>query len=218
LIKEALFPYSKNLIVSTKVGVKVGVSGRPEPAATADEIEVTVKRDLENLGKPSLDLVFLRLAGGPLKGSGVPLVESMECLAELQKMGLIKHIGLSSASIEQIEEAASIVKVDAVQNAHFFGSRDSSDVVHFCDAAQIPFFAYFPLGMGMLIQKKIDLESFAKAHSVSTQQIALAWLLALSPTIVPIPGASNIEHLRENVAALDIKLSQREMEAIQRLV
>lgn len=215
LINEALAPYSENLMVSTKVGVKTGAGGRPEAAATPDEIKDTVKRDLENLGKSSLDLVFLRLAGGPLQDSGVPIQESMECLAELQENGLVKHIGLSSASIEQIVQAGSIAKVEAVQNAHFVGSQDSVDVVQFCDAERIPFLAYFPLGMGMLIQKKVDLEPFAKAHGVSTQQIALAWLLALSPMVVPIPGTSNIEHLRENVAALDIILSQNEMEVLQ---
>jgi len=214
LIAEALSPYSENIIISTKVGVKTGLDGRPEPAATPKEIRATVERDLENLNKSSLDLVFLRLAGGPLQNSGVPIEKSMECLADLQVNGLIKHIGLSSASTEQITAARSIAPIEAVQNAHFVGSRDSVDVVQFCDAEDIPFLAYFPLGMGMLIQKKIDLEPLATIHKTSTQQIALAWLLALSPMVVPIPGTSNIKHLRENVAALNLELSPNEIETL----
>lgn len=214
LISEALSPYSGNIIISTKVGVKTGLDGRPEPAATPIEIRTTVKQDLENLGKSSLDLVFLRLAGGPLQDSGVPIEKSMECLADLQADGMIKHIGLSSVSTEQISTARSIAPVEAVQNAHFVGSHDSIDVVRFCDAENIPFLAYFPLGMGMLIQKKVDLEPLAITHRTSIQQIALAWLLTLSPMVIPIPGTSNIEHLRENVAALNLKLSPSEMKTL----
>ena len=214
LIAEALSPHSGNIIVSTKVGVKTGLGGRPVPAATPEEIKATVERDLENLGKSSLDLVFLRLAGGPLQDSGVPIENSMECLAELQASGLIKHIGLSSTSTEQIIAARSIASVEAVQNAHFVGSRDSVDVLRFCDAESIPFLAFFPLGMGMLIQKKVDLEPFATAHGVSTQQVALAWLLALSPMVVPIPGTSSIKHLRDNFAAINLVLSPGELEAL----
>lgn len=212
LISEAFSPYPDKLIISTKVGVKIGSGGRPEPAATPDEIKETVQTDLASLGKSSLDLVFLRLAGGPLQDSGVPLKTSMECLAELQASGLVKHIGLSSASLAQLAEARSIAAVEAVQNAHFVGSQESAGVVQFCDAEKIPFFAYFPLGMGMLIQKKVDLQPLALTHNVSKSQIALAWLLGLSPMVVPIPGTANMEHLRENIAATGLSLSLSEME------
>lgn len=215
LISEALNPYPENLIISTKVGVKAGADGRPVPAATPDEIKATVERDLDNLGTPSLDLVFLRLPGGPLPDSGVPIHESMECLAELQASGVIKHIGLSSASTEQIEAAKSVASVAAVQNALFIGNSESTDVLQLCESENIPFFAYFPLGMGMLIQKKIDLGPFAAAHQASKSQIALAWLLALSPAVVPIPGTSNIEHLRENIAASNLTLSPSEVETLR---
>lgn len=196
LISEALTPYPENLIISTKVGVKTGSGGRPEPAATSDEIKATVERDIESLGKSSLDLVFLRLPGGPLQDSGVPIQKSMECLAELQASGIIKHIGLSSTSTEQIISARSVAEIEAVQNSYFVVSHDSADVVRLCDTENIPFFAYFPLGMGMLIQKKVDLEPIAATHQASKSQIALAWLIAQSPMVVPIPGTSNIEYLR----------------------
>lgn len=214
LIAEALTPYPDNLIIATKVGVTMDKNGRPEPAATADEIKATVDRDLESLDIPVLDLVFMRLPGGPLPDSGVSMRTSLECLARLQAEGLVKHIGLSSASTGQVAEARAVVAVDAVQNAHFVGSRESVDVVQLCHNESIPFFAYFPLGMGMLIQKKVDLGPMAAAHHASKSQIALAWLLALSPMIVPIPGTSNIEHLRENFASQNLALSQLEVETL----
>jgi len=97
----------------------------------------------------------MRLPGGPLVDSGVPLEESMEYLAKLQADGVIKHIGLRSASAEQIERAKAIIPVDAAQNACFVGGGQTMDVIHLCTAEKIPFFAYFPLGMGTLIQKKL---------------------------------------------------------------
>lgn len=214
LIFEALSPYPENLIISTKVGAKAGHDGHPEPAAKPDELKATVERNLEELGISSLDLVFLRLPGGPLPDSGIPLQTSLECLARLQEEGLVKHIGLSSASMDQAKAAKSVISVDAIQNAHFVGHQNAADVIWHCHDEGIPFLAYFPLGMGKLIQKKIDLGSMADTHQASNQQIALAWLLALSPMIVPIPGTSNIEHLKENYAALNLSLSPREVETL----
>jgi pyridoxine 4-dehydrogenase len=214
LIAEALRPYPDELVIATKVGVKAGANGHPEPAASADEIKGTVERDLDGLGASSLDLVFLRLPGGPLQDSGVPIEQSMECLAELQADGVIKHIGLSSASTGQIEAAKSIASVDAVQNVHFVGNPGMMDVVHLCESEGIPFLAYFPLGMGILIRKKVDLGPLAAAYQASESQIALAWLLALSPVIVPIPGSSNIEHVRENMAASSLSLSASDVESL----
>lgn len=214
LIAEALYPYPENLIIATKVGVKAGQDGHPVPAATPDEIKATVERDLANLGVPALDLVFLRLPGGPLPDSGVPMRTSLTCLAGLQAEGLVRHIGLSSASTTQIEAAQSVVAVDAVQNAHFIGNQDSVTVVQLCHDEGIPFFAYFPLGMGVQIKKKADLGPMAASYGVSKSQIALAWLLALSPMVVPIPGTSNLEHLRENCAALDLTLSPADVDVL----
>lgn len=218
LICEALNPYPDNLIISTKVGAKAGQNGKPEPAATPDEIKATVERNLDSLGVSVLDLVFMRLPGGPLPDSGVPLQVSLECLAELQADGCIRHIGLSSASTKQIEAAKTVISVESVQNALFVGHGDSLDVVKLCHNEAIPFFAYFPLGMGMLIQKKIDLEPIAVAQQASKSQIALAWLLALSPMVVPIPGTSNIDHLKENVAALNLALSPPNLKILNEVI
>lgn len=214
LIAEALSPYPENLIVSTKVGIKAGAGGRPEPAASSGEIRATIERNLESLQTSSLELVFLRLPGGPLVDSGVPIQESIECLAALQANGIIKHIGLSSASVEHIEAAKEVALVEAVQNAYFIGNKESNAVLNLCTTENIPFFAYFPLGMGKLIQKKIDLEGMAASHQTSKSQIALAWLLASSPMMVPIPGTSKIEHLRENMAASSLVLSPTEIETL----
>lgn len=214
LIAEAFQPYPQNLTISTKVGVKNGPDGRPQPAATPDEIKAMVARDLESLNVPALDLVFLRLPGGPLADSGVPLETSMECLAKLQAKGVVRQIGLSSASTAQIKAAQKVAPVAAVQNACFVGSGQSMDVIQLCTEINIPFLAYFPLGMGTLIEKKIDLAPMAASHQVSKSQIALAWLLALSPVVVPIPGTSKLEHLRENMAAKSIELSPEEVKLL----
>lgn len=217
LIADALNPYPENLFIATKVGVTSGPDGRPVTAATPEEIRATVERDLESLGLPALDLVFLRLPGGPLAASGVPMEQSLECLAELQAGGFVKHIGLSSASAEQIKTAKSVASVDAVQNALFVGHQDSLDVARLCDKEGIPFLAYFPLGMGTLIEKKVDLGPLADMHQATKAQVALAWLLALSPMIVPIPGTSSLDHLRENFAALDLLLSPNEVEVLNNI-
>lgn len=211
LIAEALGPYPDNLIIATKVGVKAGAGGRPEPAATPDEIRAAVERNLETLGVQSLDLVFLRLAGGPLVDSGVPIQESLECLAALQAQGVVEHIGLSSTTAEQIEVANTVTAVDAVQNAYFIGNADSGDVLRKCSAANIPFFSYFPLGMGKLIPKNANLSLLAASHDATESQIALAWLLALSPMMVPIPGTSKLKHLEDNMAAVNVSLPPSEV-------
>ena len=218
LISEALTPYSENLIISTKVGVKTGSSGRPEPAATSAEIIETIDRNLDSLRTNSLDLVFLRLPGGPLADSGVPIQKSVECLFKLQQQGVINHIGLSSASVEQITLAKEIAPISAIQNAYFVGHSLSKDVLNLCTKEEIPFLAYFPLGMGKLIQEKINLKKMAETYNATESQIALAWLLEISPMVVPIPGTSNIQHLRENMKAKDIVLSSEDMKALSNIV
>ncbi|KJY83984.1 hypothetical protein TW81_06575 [Vibrio galatheae] len=214
LIAESLHPYSDQIIISTKVGVKIGQGGRPEVAAKADEIKTSIDDNLKSLKVTSLDLVFLRLPGGPLRDEGIPMEESLQCLAKLKAEGIIKHIGLSCASLEQLKAAQKIVAIDAVQNAMFVGNLSSLDVVKYCDENQIPFFAYFPLGMGKLIDEKVDLTPIAEANGVTKAQIALAWLLSLSAMVIPIPGTSNVSHLKENVSALDIQLDKEVVESL----
>lgn len=211
LIAEALDPYPDKLVIATKVGVNAGADGRPAPAATPEEIRASVERNLATLGATRLDLVFLRLAGGPLADSGVPIEVSMECLAGLQAEGLIEHIGLSSTTVEQIEAANRVTAVAAVQNAYFIGNADSDDVLRKCNDMSIPFFAYFPLGMGKLIPQNTELSRVAASHDATVPQIALAWLLALSPMILPIPGTSSLEHLEDNMTAANISLSHNEI-------
>ncbi len=214
LIAEALSPYAENLIVATKVGVKAGAGGRLEPAATPDEIRAAIDRNLETLEVQAIDLVFLRLAGGPLADSGVPIQESLECLANLQQQGLIKHVGLSSVTVDQLELASTVVPIEAVQNVYFIGNTTSKEVLLKCNSTNIPFFSYFPLGMGKLIPEKANLGALAATHNVTEPQIALAWLLALSPMMVPIPGTSQLNHLEENMAAVNISLSSDEISAL----
>lgn len=210
LIADALHPYSENLFISTKVGVKSGENGRPIPAATTDEINSTVNRNLESLKTNVLDLVFLRLAGGPLADSGVPIQESILALENLRKKGVIKHIGLSSVTAEQFDIANSITNIDAVQNAYFVGHSLSKAVLDKCEDKNIPFFAYFPLGMGKLSENE-DVNTIAAKYNTTASKVALAWLLHLSPVMVPIPGTSSIKHLSENITATELNLEQEDM-------
>lgn len=216
LIAEALQPYSESLFISTKVGAKSNESGPPIAAATAEEINASVIRNLDSLKTDVLDLVLLRLPGGPLADSGVPLQESLLALEELRKSGLIKHIGLSSVTTEQFDIASSITNIDAVQNAYFVGHTSSKAVLEKCSANNIPFFAYFPLGMGKLLENE-TVGNIAAKYEVSASNVALAWLLHLSPVMVPIPGTSSLKHLSENIAATELKLAPEDVSILSKI-
>lgn len=210
LIADALHPYSESLYISTKVGAKSGENGPPIPAATTEEINLSVNRNLESLKTDVLDLVFLRLSGGPLADSGVPIQESVLALENLRKQGVIKHIGLSSVTAEQFDIAKSITNIDAVQNAYFVGHTSSKAVLDKCNSNNIPFFAYFPLGMGKLSENEA-VRNIAVKYNITTSKVALAWLLQLSPVMVPIPGTSSLKHLSENITAAELNLEPEDV-------
>lgn len=210
LIADALHPYSDSLIISTKVGAKSGESGPPVPAATTEEINASVNRNLVSLKTDVLDLVFLRLSGGPLADSGVPIEESVLALENLRKKGIIKHIGLSSVTAEQFDIASSITNIDAVQNAYFIGHTSSKTVLDKCNSNNIPFLAYFPLGMGKLSENE-TVKNIATKYNTTVSKVALAWLLHLSPVMVPIPGTSNLKHLNENSTVAELSLEPEDM-------
>jgi pyridoxine 4-dehydrogenase len=216
LIADALSPYSDDLILSTKVGVKSDANGAHIPAATAGEIQASIERNLESLRTDSLDIVFLRLAGGPLADSGVPIEESLSALEKLKRDGLIKHIGLSSVTSEQLDTASTAYSIDAVQNAYFIGHTHSRKVLEMCAARHIPFLAYFPLGMGKLSENQ-TVKQLAAAYQVSEAKLALAWLLQLSPVMVPIPGTANPEHLKDNLTATDLVLKDSDVELLNNI-
>jgi aryl-alcohol dehydrogenase-like predicted oxidoreductase len=203
LIREALHPYPAGLRIVTKVGARRGPDGSWRPSLEPADLAAQVKDNLAHLGVDALDVVNLRLAE---HGTGTePIEEQFGALAELQKEGLIRHLGLSAASDAQLSEAQAIAPVVTVQNMYNVASRADDALVDRCAAENIAYAAYFPLG-GFTPLQSATLGSVAARLGAFPQQVALAWLLRRSPTMVLIPGTSSVAHLRENIAAADLVL------------
>jgi pyridoxine 4-dehydrogenase len=215
LIAEALHPYPDDLVIATKVGVERGPDKSWDPHARPDELRADVEGNLRRLKLDRLDLVYLRLGDGRvMEESGVPLAESFGALAELKEEGKIRHLGLSSVTLEAFEEAKKIAPVAAVQNLYNLANRSSEALLAACEEEGIAFVPFFPLAIGELARSDGQMAEFASRRGVTPAQIALAWLLARSPAILPIPGTSSVAHLEENVAAASIELSGEETEEL----
>ena len=215
LIAEALHPYPDDLVIATKVGVKRGPDKSWNPHARPDELRADVEGDLRRLKLERLDLVYLRLGDGwVLADSAVPLAESFGALAELKEEGKIRHLGLSSATLETFGEARKIAPVVAVQNLYNLANRSSQALLEACEEEGIAFVPFFPLAIGELAKPEGRVAEIASRRGATAAQVALAWLLARSPAILAIPGTSSVRHLEENVAAASIGLSQEEVEEL----
>ncbi|HEX5404098.1 MAG TPA: oxidoreductase [Pseudonocardiaceae bacterium] len=209
LIREALHPYPADLVLVTKVGARRDDTGGWLPANQPDELRAAVHDNLKRLDVPAIDLVNLRMGalGGPSEES---IGERFEALAEMRRDGLIKHLGVSNVTVNQLAEARAIAPVAQVQNAFNIVMRGDAEMVDTCAAAGIAYVPFFPLG-GAFQQTQWDaLSGVAGRHGVTERQVALAWLLARSPSILLIPGTSSIAHLEENVAAGGIRLSEQD--------
>ncbi|WP_328532999.1 oxidoreductase [Micromonospora zamorensis] len=204
LIREALHPYPEDLHLVTKVGARRGADRSWIPALEPDELKAQVRDNLQHLGLDVLDVVNLRV--GVAEGTGEdPLSEQFGALAELRQEGLIRHLGLSNVTLDQLTEAQAIAPVVTVQNLYNLANRQDDALVDRCAAENIAFAAFFPLG-GFTPLQSDTLNDVAARVGSSPQQVALAWLLQRSPTTVLIPGTSTLAHLRENIAAADLKL------------
>jgi pyridoxine 4-dehydrogenase len=203
VIREALHPYPADLHLATKIGFRRGDDGSWNPAATRDDLVAAVHDNLEHLGLDVLDLVNLRVADDP----DVSVAERFEVLAELRQQGLVRHLGLSNVSAAQLAEARAIAPVVAVQNHYNLVHRADDALVDLCAAAGIAFVPFFPLG-GFTPLQSASLDRAAAEIGATPQQVALAWLLARSPTMLVIPGTSSRAHLRENVAAAQVTLPE----------
>src|SRR5690348_3523084 len=203
LIREALHPYPADLRIVTKVGARRGTDGSWRPSHDPADLKAQVQENLAHLGVDALDAVNLRLRAD---GTGrEPVAEPFGALAELQKEGLIRHLGLSEASDAQLTEAQAIAPVVTVQNLYNVASRADDALVDRCAAQNIAYAAFFPLG-GFTTLQSATLSRVAERLDVSVQQVALAWLLQRSATLALIPGTSSVAHLRENVAAANLVL------------
>ena len=212
LIADALRPYPDNLVISTKGGFERPGPGQWVPNGRPDRLRRCCEASLRRLGLERIDLYQLHTVDPK-----VPIEDSVAALAELQQEGKIRHVGVSNVSVEQLERAQQIVQVVSVQNHYNVSDRASEDVLRFCEEAQIPFMAYFPLAAGELAESGTALAEIADGHGATPSQVALAWLLQRSPLIVPIPGTSSIAHFDQNVDAVELELQDDELEALDEL-
>lgn len=206
LIKTALHPYPDNLLIATKVGPVRGADGNGLREGTADELEAAVEQNLHQLGLDRLDLVYLRV-GGIEAPNGDSIGERFEALAALRERGLIQHLGLSNVTADHLAEAQHIAPVSAIQNYFNVGKQDDATLLASCADQGIAFVPFFPLGGGHQIMPTDRMDAVAARHDATPAQIALAWLLELSPAMLAIPGTASVSHLEENVAAAAIQLT-----------
>jgi aryl-alcohol dehydrogenase-like predicted oxidoreductase len=210
LIREALSPYPENLVIATKVGPLLGPSGRPEGQCDASGLRELVEQNLTSLGLDRLDLVYLRI-GGRTEASGESIGERFEALAALRQEGLIRHLGASNIDRAQLAQASAIAPVTAVQNHFHVNRQQDPGLLGDCEASEIGFAPFFPLGGGPDPLDAARLEPVAKRHEATVPQVALAYLLARSPVMLAIPGTGSVGHLEENMAASRINLTPEDV-------
>jgi aryl-alcohol dehydrogenase-like predicted oxidoreductase len=209
IIKEALHPYPEDLTIVTKVGAKRDADGGWPHARSPRDLHEAVHENLEHLGLERLDVVNLRMGGfdGPEEGS---IAAQFEALAEMREAGLIRHLGVSTVSAEQIAEARSIAPVVCVQNLYNLARRGDDELIDFLAGEGIAYVPYFPLGGFSPLQSE-KLSAVAERNGATPMSVALAWLLRRSQNILLIPGTSSVAHLRENVAGAGLELSAEDL-------
>ncbi|HEY2445730.1 MAG TPA: aldo/keto reductase family oxidoreductase [Rhizomicrobium sp.] len=207
LIREALHPYPDHLAIVTKVGARRGDDASWNPALTPAELTSAVHDNLRNLGLDVLDVVNLRVPGqihGPSEGS---IEAPLTALAELQRQGLIRHLGLSNVTAAQIGEGRGIAPIVCIQNNYNLAHRDDDTLIDTLAADGIAYVPFFPLG-GFTPLQSSTLSHVAERLGAAPMQVALAWLLKRAPNILLIPGTSSLDHLRENLAAAELALPE----------
>jgi len=208
LIAEALFPYPAGLVIGTKGGLlrpsapRWDTDGRPEHLLRALD---------GSLRRLKLDCIDLYQLHAP--DSKVPFADSVAALAEAQRAGKIRHVGLSNVSVKQIEQARRMVPIVSVQNRYNLDDRAADDVLSACERLGIAFLPWFPLGAGSAL-RSAGVKRIAARVDATPAQVLLAWLLAKSPVMLPIPGTASLAHLEENAAAATLKLSAADLTAL----
>ena len=205
IIAEALHPYTDDLVIVTKVGAKRGDDGSWNPAFSPAELTAAVHDNLKNLKLDVIEVVNLRWMGDIHKPSEGSVEPQFTALAELQRRGLIRHIGLSNVTSKQVAQARGIAPVVCVQNQFNLVQREDGPLIDELAQAGIAYVPFFPLG-GFTPLQSSALSAVADALSATPMQVALAWLLQRAPNLLLIPGTSSVEHLRENLKAAELKL------------
>jgi pyridoxine 4-dehydrogenase len=205
LIREALHPYPDDVVIVTKIGARRGPDASWNPAISPDELKSAVQDNLRNLRLDAVEVVNLRIMGdghGPAEGSIEAL---LTVVADLQRQGLVRHIGLSNVTAKQIEEGRRICEIVCVQNLYNVAHREDDSLIDDLARAGIAYVPFFPLG-GFTPLQATELNDVAARLGATPMQVALAWLLQRAPNILLIPGTSSLGHLRENLAAASLKL------------
>ena len=212
LIRQALHPYPAGLVLVTKVGARRPADKSWQPAASPAELTSAIHDNLRNLGVETLDVVNMRFWGdpkhhGPADG---PVEPQLATLADLQRKGLIRHVGLSNVTAAQVAEAQRIVPVACVQNNYNLAHRQDDALIGTLAAQGIAYVPFFPLG-GFTPLQSGTLDEVARSAAATPMQVALAWLLHRSPNVLLIPGTKSVDHLRENLAAADLALTAEQL-------
>lgn len=205
IIREAIYPYPADLVIVTKLGARRTPDKAWLPAMSADELRAGVEGNLKRLGLDQIEVANLRMMGsghGPAEGS---IADRVERIATLQQEGLIRHVGLSNVSAAQVSEAQAITPIVCVQNEYNLAHRNDDALIDRLADQGIAYVPFFPLGGFSPLQSQ-ELDAVAKELGATPMQVALAWLLHRSPNILLIPGTSSRAHLRENLAAAELRL------------
>jgi len=214
LIAEALYPYPAGLVIATKGGITRQGPSKTEYVGRAGYLIQCVEMSLRRLRLDRIDLYQLHRID-----PRTPLEESLGALKQMQQAGKIRHIGLSEVTPAEIAEARKIVEVVSVQNRYSLADRRHEETLKYCQQESIAFLPWYPMAAGKLLKPDQPaaqtLTKIAASHSASVAQLSLAWLLARSPVLLPIPGTSKVAHLEENVAAADLKLTTQEMSDLE---
>jgi aryl-alcohol dehydrogenase-like predicted oxidoreductase len=208
LIRDALHPY-EGILIATKAGLRRPSPGQWEPDGRPEYLRQQAIRSRETLGLEQIGLWQLHSIDPK-----VPRDEQFAAVKSLQDEGIIRHAGLSNVSVGDVEAASKIFKVATVQNRYNLVDRGSEPVLDLCERRSIGFIPWFPLAAGSLAKPGSILDQIAKAYNAAPSQIALAWVLKRSLVMLPIPGTSKVAHLEENVAAIDVQLSDEEFAAL----
>ena len=210
LIRETLYPYD-GILIATKAGLRRPGPGSWERDGRPGYLHKEAIKSREQLGLEQIGLWQLHSIDPK-----VPRDEQFVAVKSLQDDGIIRHAGLSNVSVADIEAASKVFQVATVQNRYNLVDRGSEDVLNYCERHSIGFIPWYPLAAGRLAKSGSILDAVAKAHDATPSQIALAWVLKRSPVMLPIPGTSKVAHLEENVAAVNIELSDEEFDALDR--
>ncbi|NJL28899.1 MAG: aldo/keto reductase family oxidoreductase [Thermoanaerobaculia bacterium] len=213
LLREALHPYPKELVIVTKVGATRGPSGSWDAAFSATDITSQVDDNLRNLGVDVLDVVNLRVMFDALRPTEGSIEAPLSVLVKLQQDGKLRHIGLSHVTATQVEEGRAMADIVCVQNMYNVAHRHDDALIDRLSAAGIAYVPFFPLGGFSPLQSSV-LSEVARGLGATPMQVALAWLLQRSPNMLPIPGTSSLQHLRENLAAAALQLPAEAFEAL----